>query len=139
SLLKRYTPFIAKEYKAEYKAMIEALEKQNKITDPQAKNETVKKALRLLTNVAAQINQKGSVTEDGWKSLGRLLNHLLMTDIQNRIVQLQNKSLDRKTLEALNPFESFLDVIQNENCEQLHSFAITAMKDSPALRSPEPL
>ncbi len=135
--LKQYIPFIAKEYKAEYTAMIEALEKQNKVTDAQTKNETVKKALRLLTNVAGQINQKGSVTTGGWLSLGRLLNHLLMTDIQNRIAQFQDKNLDRKTLEALNPFESFLNILQNENCEQLHSFAITAMKDSPALESPE--
>ncbi len=95
-------------------------------------------AIRLLTQATAILYQNSRLKESEWEKLGEMMKELLVQDISEKVAAIKENKEGHNTVD-INLFEGIRTILNNKNCEPLHSYAITALGSLENLKNPDAL
>ncbi|MDX2085408.1 MAG: ATP-binding protein [Candidatus Melainabacteria bacterium] len=95
----------------------------------------IEQARELLSNAESYLRQQEAISRDGWLTLSHRLNRLIKEDVKRRSAQKGKAEAPKAEAGLLSAFAGLIEILDDETCDELHAFAVTAYKDCPALQT----
>lgn len=115
-------PFIAQQYKEEFEELTNAIE----FKQPAFALEYMRRASKL-------INRSLKLEDKTWETLSLSLNDLLQADLKSKLRSLHSPSLNEAEKQKLDPFERFFEILNDPDCDRIHSFVIASAQHKSIL------